>query len=181
MEKITNREIFIKFFKIGVMTIGGGYAMISLIEEELCAKNDWLNKEEFLEAIALAQSLPGVLAFNVSTFVGQKIGGKKGALLAATASTLPAFLTIWLLYPLLNRSFQSPLMNEFYLGIQAGVLALILNSSYNLYKSSLNGYFSKIIFFLSLISLVTLGVNPIWVIVFGFVSGLFLFFKEVRL
>lgn len=180
MENIKYKTIFIKFFNIGLMTIGGGYAMISLIEEELCLKNKWISKIEFLEAIALAQSLPGVLAFNVSTFVGQKIGGKRGAVLAAIASTLPAFLTIWLLYPLLNKSFQSPLMNQFYIGVQAGVFSLILSSAYNLYKSSLKGVFSKILFFTSFVILIVFKINPIWIILFGLSSGILLFFKEVK-
>lgn len=94
MEKITYKKIFFKFFGIGFMTIGGGYAMISLIEKELCKKNKWITEKEFLEAVALAQALPGVLAANVATFIGQKIGGKRGAFLASFASTLPAFLTI---------------------------------------------------------------------------------------
>ena len=180
MEKITYKKIFFKFFGIGFMTIGGGYAMISLIEKELCKKNKWITEKEFLEAIALAQTLPGVLAANVATFIGQKIGGKRGAFLASFASTLPAFLTIWLLYPFLTRSFQSPLMNKFYFGIQASVFSLILNSAYNLYKSSLKTTFSKSIFFTSILILLFFKINPIWIIVLGFLSGTFIFLFERR-
>ena len=77
MEKITYKKIFFKFFSIGFMTIGGVYAMISLIEKELCKKNKWITETEFLEAVALAQALPGVLAANVATFIGQNKGGKR--------------------------------------------------------------------------------------------------------
>lgn len=106
MNKVKLKEIFWYFFWLGLLTIGGGYAMISLIEKELCEKRKWLKQDEFLEIIAVAQSLPGILASNVSTFVGQKLRGGLGALVATVGVTLPSFLVIWALYPLLQKVFK---------------------------------------------------------------------------
>lgn len=171
MKKISKIQIFKYFFFLGLLTIGGGYAMISLIEKELCKKKKWLTEEEFIEIIAVAQSLPGILATNVSTFVGQKIAGKSGAVVATIGVTLPSFLVIWGLYPILNKSFQSDTLNKVYLGVQAGVIMLILNSATNLFKFSIKSKFNKIIFLICFLTMVFFNISPIWIIIFGFASG----------
>lgn len=180
MNKVKLKEIFWYFFWLGLLTIGGGYAMISLIEKELCEKRKWLKQDEFLEIIAVAQSLPGILASNVSTFVGQKLRGGIGALVATIGITLPSFLVIWSLYPFLQKSFQMDAVNKIYTGVQAGVIMLILNSAINLYKSSIKTKFAKAIFLLSLLVLILFGVNPIFIILFGFLSGYISFIFERR-
>lgn len=168
---IKKREIFVYFFSLGMLTIGGGYVMISLMEKELCAKRKWLTEEEFLEIIAVAQSLPGILATNTSTFVGQKIGGPKGALTATFGVTLPSFLIIWALYPFLTRSFQNEIINKIYLGLQAGVITLILNSALNLFKNSVKTKFTRAIFLICLLLLICFNLNPIIIILIGFLAG----------
>lgn len=171
MYRVKKREIFKYFFSLGLFTIGGGYAMISFIENELCKKRKWLNEEEFLEIIAISQSLPGVLATSVSTFVGEKIGGKSGAFLATLGISLPPFLIFVILFPFLNKSFQSPALEKFFIGIQAGVLVLILNSALNLFKHSVKNKWNYVIFTVSIVALVFFKINPIWIIIFGFLSG----------
>lgn len=156
---------------LGIFTIGGGYAMISLLEDKICKKNAWLSEDDFLEIIAVAQALPGVLATNVSTFVGQKLAGKKGAAVATFGVTLPSFLIISMLFPFLNASFNNKTLNKFYLGIQAGVIVLIFNSAMNLFKISIKSKFSLIIFSICILTMIVLNINPIFVIIFGFVMG----------
>ena len=168
MNKIKLSSLFKYFFFLGLLTIGGGYAMISLMEKELCEKRKWLNTEEFLEIISVAQSLPGVLASNVSTFIGQKLRGGTGALVATLGVTLPSLLVILALYPFLNRSFESTSINKIYTGIQAGVIVLILNSAISMFKSSIKTKFSKSVFFSSLLVLIIFDINPIFIILFGF-------------
>ena len=96
------RTIFASFFKIGLFTFGGGYAMLPLIEQELIAKRGWIEHKEFLDLLTLAQSVPGPIAINTSVFVGYKMRGLKGAVAALLGSVLPSFviiLAIALLFP----------------------------------------------------------------------------------
>lgn len=88
------RTIFVSFFKIGLFTFGGGYAMLPLIEQELIAKRGWIEHKEFLDLLTLAQSVPGPIAINTSVFVGYKMRGLKGAVAALLGSVLPSFVII---------------------------------------------------------------------------------------
>ena len=90
-------DSFRTFFKIGAVTFGGGYAMIPIIETEVVEKHKWVNKEELLDLIAIAQSTPGVFAVNISTFIGYKLRGTKGAICATAGSALPSFIIILLI------------------------------------------------------------------------------------
>ena len=85
------RQLFLSFFKIGAFTFGGGWAMISIIEREIVDKHHWIEREEFLDLLALAQSLPGILAVNIAVAVGDKLRGGKGSLMAALGTILPSF------------------------------------------------------------------------------------------
>jgi len=87
-------ELFMVFFKIGAFTIGGGYAMVPLIQEEICSRKKWSSDEEFLDIIAIAQSLPGVLAVNTASILGYKLFGIPGVLAAVLGAVLPSFVII---------------------------------------------------------------------------------------
>lgn len=93
------RTIFASFFKIGLFTFGGGYAMLPLIEQELIAKRGWIEHKEFLDLLTLAQSVPGPIAINTSVFVGYKMRGLKGAVAALLGSVLPSFVIIQIRCP----------------------------------------------------------------------------------
>ncbi|MDZ4957383.1 chromate transporter, partial [Clostridium perfringens] len=87
-------EMFISFFKIGAFTFGGGYAMIPLIEEEVVKNKKWIEKDDFIDILVVSQSLPGALSVNCSIFIGYRIGGFIGAIMALLAVVLPSFLII---------------------------------------------------------------------------------------
>ena len=87
-------ESFKTFFKIGIFTLGGGYAMIPLIEEEVVNKKQWVSKDEMLDLIAIAQSCPGVFAINIATFIGYKLNKARGAIATTLGTALPSFLII---------------------------------------------------------------------------------------
>ena len=114
-------NIFITFAKIGSFTIGGGYAMIPLIREEL-VKKGWLSDEELPDIIALAQSAPGVLAVNMSIFAGYKMRGFKGSLAATFGSVLPSFLIILLIAMLFTGYQDNPVVVRIFKGIRPGRL-----------------------------------------------------------
>ena len=87
-------KLFWTFLKIGAFTFGGGWAMISIIEREIVDKHRWINKEEFLDLLAVSQSLPGILAVNISVSIGDRLRGLKGSIVAALGTILPSFLII---------------------------------------------------------------------------------------
>ncbi len=87
-------QLFATFFKIGVFTFGGGWAMISIIEKEIVDRHHWIEREDFLDLLAVAQSLPGILAVNISVAVGDRLRGRAGSVVAALGTILPSFLII---------------------------------------------------------------------------------------
>ncbi len=122
------RELFITFAKIGAFTFGGGWAMISIIEREVVDKKQWLERSEFLDLLAVAQSLPGILAVNISVVVGDKLRGLKGAIVASSGTILPCFLIILLIAMFLTPEtiIESPTLSAIFKGIRPVVVALIL-------------------------------------------------------
>ena len=118
-------QIFLVFAKIGSFTIGGGYAMIPLIRDEL-VKRGWLSEEELPDIIALAQSAPGVLAVNMSIFAGHKMRGVKGSIAATLGSALPSFLIILLIAMVFTGYQDNPVVIRIFKGIRPVVVSLIL-------------------------------------------------------
>lgn len=121
-------SLFITFFKIGLFTFGGGWAMISIIEREIVDKHHWLGREEFLDLLAVAQSLPGILAVNISVAVGDKLAGRKGSIFAALGTILPSFLIILCIAIFLTPETinSNPTLTAAFKGIRPAVVALII-------------------------------------------------------
>ena len=121
-------QLFITFVKIGAFTFGGGWAMISIIEREVVDRQRWLDRTEFLDLLAVAQSLPGILAVNISVVVGDKLRGMKGSLVAAGGTILPCFLIILAIAMFLTPEtiISNPTLTAIFKGIRPVVVALIL-------------------------------------------------------
>lgn len=121
-------SLFSTFFKIGAFTFGGGWAMISIIEREIVDKHHWIERDEFLDLLAIAQSLPGILAVNISTAVGDKIKGGKGSMVAAAGTILPSFLIILLIAIFLTPDLikNNRVISSIFMGIRPAVVALII-------------------------------------------------------
>ncbi len=121
-------RLFLTFMKIGAFTFGGGWAMISLIEREVVDKNHWIDREEFLDLLAISQSLPGILAVNISVSVGDKLRGLKGSLFAALGTILPSFLIILLIAIFLTPDIikENRVVSSIFMGIRPCVVALIV-------------------------------------------------------
>lgn len=121
-------QLFVTFFKIGAFTFGGGWAMISIIEREIVDKHGWLNREEFLDLLAVAQALPGILAVNISVAVGDKIRGNRGSLTAALGTIMPSFLIILAIAIFLTPDIikNDPVVSAVFKGIRPAVVALII-------------------------------------------------------
>lgn len=123
-----NLSLFFTFFKIGAFTFGGGWAMISIIEREIVDKHHWIEREEFLDLLAVAQSLPGILAVNIATAVGDKINGVKGSMVAAAGTILPSFLIILAIAIFLTPDLikNNKIVSAIFMGIRPAVVALII-------------------------------------------------------
>lgn len=121
-------DLFITFFKIGAFTFGGGWAMISIIEREIVDKHHWLEREEFLDLLAVAQSLPGILAVNIAVAVGDKLKGRKGSFVSALGTILPSFMMILFIAVFLTPDMikNNPTLSAIFKGIRPAVVALIV-------------------------------------------------------
>lgn len=121
-------DLFLTFAKIGAFTFGGGWAMISIMEKEIVTNHHWLEKEEFLDQLAVAQSMPGILAVNISVAVGDKIKGGVGSVCAALGTILPSFLIILTIAIFLTPDIikNNPIVSKIFMGIRPAVVALII-------------------------------------------------------
>ncbi|BEP28481.1 chromate transporter [Helicovermis profundi] len=164
-------SIFKVFFRIGAFTFGGGYAMIPLIHEEIVDNNGWMNESDFLDAIAISQSLPGAIAINIATFVGYKIKGIKGALVSALGVILPSFLIILFLSGILIKNKDNIYLKKAFLGVRPAIVGLIIFSIYKLQRSVEKNIFSISLYIVSVILLIVLGINPIFVIIASGILG----------
>ncbi|MEZ3520034.1 MAG: chromate transporter [Muribaculaceae bacterium] len=128
MEVTRLRRLFLSFAKIGAFTFGGGWAMISLIEREVVDKYRWMERTEFLDLLAVAQSMPGILAVNISVVVGDKLRGLKGSLAASAGTIMPCFVIILLIAMFLTPELimNNATLTAIFKGIRPVVVALII-------------------------------------------------------
>lgn len=179
-------QLFVTFFKIGAFTFGGGWAMISIIEREIVDKHGWLNREEFLDLLAVAQALPGILAVNISVAVGDKIRGNRGSLAAALGTIMPSFLIILAIAIFLTPDIikNDPVVSAVFKGIRPAVVALIIAPvirSAKAAKVNIKNVIIPVAVALLIVSGWPVVSNPILYIVIGAAGGyLWLLRKEKR-
>ena len=164
-------ESFKTFFKIGIFTLGGGYAMIPLIEEEVVNRHRWVEKEEMLDLIAIAQSCPGVFAINISIFVGYKLRKVRGAIATALGTALPSFLIILIIAMFFHQFEDNAVVAAMFRGIRPAVVALIAVPTFNLGKRAELNKFTIWIPVVSALVIWLLGVSPIWIIIVAGIGG----------
>ncbi len=164
-------KLFTTFFRIGLFTFGGGYAMIPLIENDVVERNGWLKKDEFLDLLAVAQSAPGVFAVNMAVFVGYKLRGKRGALAASFGCVLPSVVIILLIALFFRRFRHIEVVNNIFMGIRPVVVALIAVPVFNVARSAKLGWSTVWIPVVAAFLIVALGVSPIYVIIVAGVAG----------
>ena len=157
-------ESFKTFFKIGIFTLGGGYAMIPLIEEEVVNKKQWVSKDEMLDLIAIAQSCPGVFAINIATFIGYKLKKTRGAIATTVGTALPSFLIILVIAMFFSQFKDNPYVAAIFKGIRPAVVALIAVPTFNMGKRAQLNKWTIWIPVGSALLIWLLGVSPIWII-----------------
>ena len=164
-------ESFKTFFKIGMFTLGGGYAMIPLIEEEVVNRHRWIERKEMLDLIAIAQSCPGVFAINISIFVGYKLNKVRGAVTTALGTALPSFLIILAIAIFFHQFEDNRVIAAMFKGIRPAVVALIAVPTFNLAKRAQLNWFTIWIPVVSALLIWLLGVSPIWIIIAAGLGG----------
>lgn len=164
-------ESFRTFFKIGIFTLGGGYAMIPLIEEEVVNRRQWVSKEEMPDLIAIAQSCPGVFAINIAIFIGYKLNKVRGALATAAGTALPSFLIILIIAMFFHQFEDNRVVAAMFKGIRPAVVALIAVPTFNLAKRAQLNKFTVWIPIVSALAIWLLGVSPIWIIIIAGTGG----------
>lgn len=127
--------LFFTFFKIGLFTFGGGYAMIALLEEEFIQRRKWLDKDEFLDMTAIAESTPGPVAINSATYIGYKLAKVPGAATATVAVCLPSFLIIYAISLFFEQFTQLTVIANAFKGIQVCVIYLIFSAGVRMLKA----------------------------------------------
>ena len=171
MKKNICWESFLTFFSIGIFTLGGGYAMIPLIEEEVVNKHGWLTKEEMLDLIAIAQSCPGVFAINISIFVGYKLQKVRGAIASAFGTALPSFLIILAIAMFFHQFEDNKVIAAMFRGIRPAVVALIAVPTFRMAQQAKIGWTNAWIPVISALAIWLLGVSPIYIILIAGVAG----------
>ena len=164
-------ESFKTFFKIGIFTLGGGYAMIPLIEEEVVNKKQWVSKEEMLDLIAIAQSCPGVFAINIATFVGYKLRKTRGAIATTIGTALPSFMIILIIAMFFHQFSHNKVVAAMFRGIRPAVVALIAVPTFNLAMRAQLNKWTLWIPIASALLIWLLGVSPIWIIIAAGIGG----------
>lgn len=155
---------FLTFLKIGLFTIGGGYAMIPLIEREVVDRHRWLDKEEFLDLMSLSQALPGVFAVNFSIYIGQRLRGLRGSLALAAGIVLPSFVII-LLVAMFFMAFDNRVIEAVFKGVRPAVVALIAVPCVKLGKAARitpsNVWFPLLV----AVAIAVAGISPVYIII----------------
>ena len=167
-------ELFLTFAKIGVMTIGGGMAMLPILEREVVQNKQWATEEELVDYFAIGQCTPGIIAVNTATFVGQKKKGAIGGIVATLGVVFPSLVIITVLAGLITNFAHLAWVQNAFAGIQVCVCVLILNAVLKLLKKSVVDKRTAVIFVIVLLGNMLLSVSPVWFVLLSALSGIVL-------
>lgn len=165
------KELFLTFFKVGLFTFGGGYAMIPMMEAEIVNKRKWVSREDFLDVIAMAQSCPGVFAVNVSIFIGYRLHKLRGAIASCVGTALPSFVIILAIAMFFHQFEDNKTVASIFRGIRPAVVALIAVPVFNMAKSAKIMLSNCWIPIAAAILIWLLGVSPILIILIAGIGG----------
>lgn len=167
-------RLFLSFLRIGTFTLGGGWAMLPLIQSEVVDKQKWLEEQEFMNLLALAQSVPGPVAVNTAVMVGYRVAGIRGLLSAVAGAALPSLVVILLIAPYLVRWRTYPLVGQAFAGVRPAVVALIGAAALRLWPAAIPDRRALLIMALALLGLGA-GLHPVWVLAGGGLLGWWLY------
>ena len=154
-------QLFRAFFRVGLLTFGGGYAMLPILRREVVESHPWCTDEELADYYAVGQCTPGIIAVNTATFVGQKLAGIPGALLATYSLTLPSFVIILIIAAVLQNFADYAIVKNAFAGIRVAVVALVLNAVLKLLKTAVKDKFTLFIFLAVFLLASIFSVSPV--------------------
>ena len=172
--------LFLSMLKIGCFAFGGGYAIIALLENEFISKRKWIDHDEFMDVVAIAESTPGPIAINVATYIGYKLKGFLGAVIATVGMCLPSFVIMYLVSLFYDRFMEITLVSAAFKGIQICVVYLIASAAFKMLKkmkkTPLNiAVFSVTCLGMILCTLFDIRISSVWFILFAGILGLSVF------
>ncbi|HHY91929.1 MAG TPA: chromate transporter [Firmicutes bacterium] len=165
-------RLFWSFFVIGAFTFGGGYAMLPLIRKSIVEKSRWMEDEEFVDAIAIAQSAPGPIAVNIAVLTGYKLSGLAGAVFAVLGAALPSFITILIIAAIFLGVQHNPYVRAAMAGMRPAIVALMAAAVFDVGRTAIKNRFSTAVALAALVALLGLDVHPVLVIAAAAAVGL---------
>ena len=165
-------KLFVSFAKVGVLTFGGGYAMIPILEREIVDKQGWATSEELMDYYAVGQCTPGVIAVNTATFIGRKIAGVPGGILATAGVVFPSVVIISVIAGILSNFADIPAVKSAFAGIRVCVCVLIFNAVVKLWKAAVPDKGALVLAVLVFVLSVFLKLSPVVFVIFCAVAGI---------
>ena len=167
-------HLFKAFFRVGILTFGGGYAMLPILRREVVETNAWCTDEELADFYAIGQCTPGIIAVNTATFIGYKLRGIPGGVFAPLSLVLPSFIIILAIAAVLENFAHLPVVINAFAGIRVAVVALVLNAVLKLLKTSVVDKTTLVIFLLVFILASVFSVSPVWFVLAAGLAGILL-------
>ena len=167
-------DMFLTFARVGVMTFGGGYAMLPILQREVVEKKQWATEEELMDYYAIGQCTPGVIAVNTATFIGQKYNGTLGAISATLGVVFPSVVIISLLATVIEAFSHIVWVQHAFGGIRICVCVLICNSVVKLYKKAVVDKATFLLFLIIMLGATFTDLSPVVFVVFAAVAGIIL-------
>ena len=167
-------KLFWAFFKIGLFTFGGGYAMLPLIQKEIVEKENWATEEEVMNYFAVGQCTPGVIAVNTATFVGHKIKKTMGGVFATIGVITPSIIIITIIAQFLRQFAEVETVKYAFNGIRVAVAVLILNAVIKFWKSGIKNLIGVIIFAVTLILSIFFDLSSVYIVIGALITGIIL-------
>ena len=164
-------DIFLTFAKIGSFTIGGGFAMVQMMEREVVEKKNWLSHEEFMNTLVVAQSTPGLFAIDMASHIGLRLKGVRGGIVGAIATALPSIVAILLIAIFFQTFKENIYVEKIFMGVRPCVVALILAPCFSMAKKAKLNKFNFWIPIVAALLISVFGVSPIWCILAAGIGG----------
>lgn len=165
-------ELFLSFAKVGVMTFGGGYAMLPILQREVCENKGWATDEEIMDYYAIGQCTPGVIAVNTATFIGNKYMGIPGGIIATLGMIFPSLVIIGLIATVITSFSSLEWVQHAFAGIRVCVCILILNATLKLWKKAIIDKLTLVLFAAVFVASVFFDVSPIIYVILAAVIGI---------
>ena len=165
-------QLFVSFARVGVLTFGGGYAMIPMLEREIVDRHGWATSEELMDYYAVGQCTPGVIAVNTATFIGYKIAGNIGGVMATLGVVFPSFVIITVIAGIIQNFADIPAVRSAFAAIRVCVCVLIFNSVLKLWKGAVKDKAALVLCLLVLVLSMFFNISPIVFVVFCAAAGI---------